>query len=734
MNNSIIAFTSSREVFHAYGKWFIWLCLRYMRLQGDFLINSHGSYAPKSMTIERVLSFLNGMNSIIAEKWLQTNGIPSIDDISNQLQLCFDSIQKRIALTIEMHQGSVSEQDTILRTEALRRRFALDELSLQIVIILVLIQFDDAYRMWWCYITGESYDAMVSVSFIINMLSFVPSHRVEHAISPMSSLCRNAIIAFGQRPMWNDETPIRIAPFFVPRRVVSFLLAEPIQFDLPSTKMIQISKTSILTGDHHLINLIKKAHTRFAIIGYNGIGRTHAICRCAQNYYDAIIEFHIQLFSQLNPNHQDIYTQLSILTREARIGRALIVFRMTGMNENAKLFCKNNSSVFDRFFKDDINIPFVVVTEQQTAITRAMFGELIDYRCPLPDKDDQFTYWFNVLLSYICPPLAESIAFEMAGGYCLSEVEIRNAVEQTIARYANQSIDTILTTENITAMLNRTRGGKLDGIAYVKSTSLHLADLILPSDLRNIFEEVLNYARYRDTVIHQWGLAKYDTSSAGLSILLSGPPGTGKTLSALVLANELKRVIYIIDLSKVVDKYIGETEKKLALLFDEAEKSQAMLLFDEADALFAKRTSVNSSNDRYANTEVNFLLQRLESFSGVVILTTNLPDSLDEALERRIQFKIHIPIANALERKIIWSQLLPSKAPIESDVDFDALGREFEMSAGHIKNAIMRACIRSASQNTSISHDILWNAAVQEYRDMGHMICENSQQERYEYY
>ena len=272
--------------------------------------------------------------------------------------------------------------------------------------------------------------------------------------------------------------------------------------------------------------------------------------------------------------------------------------------------------------------------------------------------------------------------------------------------------------------LRTTRGRALEGLADLKPTPLGLKDVILTPIARATIDEILNFAHYSDMVRHDWGFSRV-SPTGGLSILFSGPPGTGKTLTAGVIAHELRRALYVIDISRVIDKYIGETEKRLAKIFDHAQTSQAILLFDEADSLFAKRTNVKTSNDRYANIEVNYLLQRLESYNGISILTTNLADSLDEALQRRIQFKIHFPMPNERERAKLWKFLLPKQAIGEEEIDYKGLGQEYEMSGGHIKNAVFRACIEAASKHTKVNNEMLWSAGLHELREMGHVISEN---------
>jgi SpoVK/Ycf46/Vps4 family AAA+-type ATPase len=177
-----------------------------------------------------------------------------------------------------------------------------------------------------------------------------------------------------------------------------------------------------------------------------------------------------------------------------------------------------------------------------------------------------------------------------------------------------------------------------------------------------------------------------------------------------------------VDLSRVVSKWVGETEKNLGRAFDEAKHSQAVLLFDEADALFAKRTDVKSSNDRYANLEVNYLLQRLEAFEGVVLLTTNNQTSIDDAFRRRLRFRIEFPAPDARERELLWQAMLPPEVPVAHDIDFADLAQRYEMTGGFIKNAVVRAAYLAAGEHAAgITQALILRAAQLEWEAMGHL-------------
>jgi ATP-dependent 26S proteasome regulatory subunit len=248
------------------------------------------------------------------------------------------------------------------------------------------------------------------------------------------------------------------------------------------------------------------------------------------------------------------------------------------------------------------------------------------------------------------------------------------------------------------------------------------SDLVLPSDQLEQVVELVARVRHRHTVLNQWGFARKVGRGLGVSTLLSGPPGTGKTMIAGLVAKELGLDLYMVDLSKVVSKYIGETEKNLAMVFDAAESGHAIILFDEADSLFAKRTAVSSSNDRYANLEVNFLLQRIEQFGGVSILTTNHESAIDPAFRRRIAVHVRFPMPDEAQREELWRAVLPEAAPVEDTLDFEELAREFEMTGGHIKNAVIRAAYLAANEHRAISAAHLRRGARAEIEAMGKVV------------
>lgn len=228
------------------------------------------------------------------------------------------------------------------------------------------------------------------------------------------------------------------------------------------------------------------------------------------------------------------------------------------------------------------------------------------------------------------------------------------------------------------------------------------ADLVLPPRLLAELDLAGTWMRHRRRVFEDWGLGRRMALGRGLTVLFSGEPGTGKTMAAQVLARELGLDLFRVDLSRVMSKYIGETEKNLSRLFDEARASGAILFFDEADALFGKRTEVKDAHDRYANLEIGYLLQRMEEHTGTTVLATNRLGDLDAAFIRRFHFLLEFPMPRAPERRRIWEGLLPATAPCEPALDLDLLARDYELSGGEIRNSVLSAAFFAAAEGTPI--------------------------------
>ena len=264
----------------------------------------------------------------------------------------------------------------------------------------------------------------------------------------------------------------------------------------------------------------------------------------------------------------------------------------------------------------------------------------------------------------------------------------------------------------------------LDELAHKIEPRYSWEDLVVPETSSAMLRELVSMVRLRPMVLETWGLGRKLTAGAGISALFSGPPGTGKTLAAQIMANQLGIDLYRIDLSTVVSKYVGETEKNLERIFTEASASNAILFFDEADAIFGKRSEVKDAHDRYANIEVGYLLQRMESYNGVAILATNLRANLDEAFTRRLQFIINFPFPDEAYRQRIWEVLLPPDLPVSADLDLKVMAKRFKLAGGSIRNIIFSAAFLAAADGGVVNMTHLLHGAKREIQKMGKLLQE----------
>jgi len=305
-------------------------------------------------------------------------------------------------------------------------------------------------------------------------------------------------------------------------------------------------------------------------------------------------------------------------------------------------------------------------------------------------------------------------AFELASKFCFEPKQIVGACYQAagMASIHGKPVDAPL----IHRCCYRQVMSKLDELASPVKPNFTWDDVVMPPQQKKLLQHACSYVKYRHRVYQDWGFDQRISYGRGLSVLFAGVPGTGKTMSAQVMANQLNMEMYKINISQIVSKYIGETEKNLQAVFTEAKKANCILFFDECDALFGKRSEVKDAHDRNANVEVAYLLQQIEEHDGVCVLATNLLQNIDEAFMRRITYVVRFPFPDAQARKEIYLRTIPKQTPVEDDIDWDFIAEKFELSGGHIKNIVLSAAFSAAEEDCPISMRHMLNAAVGEMK------------------
>ena len=695
------------------------LILRYIRRYSARLLNDRGNQDPARTSAREVLHIAGVAQETSGDAWLTNCGFPTIVDIEEQLEGFRALIERRIEATYALEHAERMPPETI------QAQFQLSEQELLLLCAIAAGQLNIDIARLYRFATGLD-TTIFPAWFYADLISDNADDRAQilHLLEPEQPLCLFALVEVGQRTEWGVRTPVLQAPVSVPNRISAFLMGDISEGEIeyahlwcPEDK----SHTELILPESFkkaVHKQLRKMHARVGLYGADGWGRRAFIRECAALSGQNVLEIDM---SALTTNETEGHLRMvaGLWFREARLKKATMIFDCSqNLNSDIQPLL---TQVSPRILEMSQRHPgaICIIARTPAAWIRQLLGDHIEIFCPDPRRSEQPEFWRSALNGKLSDTQLEEAVQYVSTSYCLTPGEIVHVIDATIARLGGNKH---ITGESLSETLRLTRGRELEGLAELKPTPLGLNDIVLNADSRQMIDEILNFARYSELIRQDWGFARMHTG-ASLSVLFSGPPGTGKTLTAGVLAHELRRALYVVDISRVVDKYIGETEKRLAKIFDHAQQSQAILLFDEADSLFAKRTSVKSSNDRYANLEVNYLLQRLESYNGISILTTNLASSLDEALARRIQFKLEFPMPNEHERANLWQCLIPKQAPSES-IDYLRLGESFEMSGGHIKNAVFRACIEAASLKIPLNTEILWNAGLHEYREMGHVIRE----------
>lgn len=343
---------------------------------------------------------------------------------------------------------------------------------------------------------------------------------------------------------------------------------------------------------------------------------------------------------------------------------------------------------------------------------------------PLPSVERRIELWSSAFLNERRGPDEDAIGV-IARRYEMSAARIQQAASEArrIAQLARRSR---IAVSDLDRACRAHFAHQLSDVAdLVPPAAWSQDDLILPDSEKEKFGEVLLYAREQEAIYGEWGFSEKFPYGRGLSVLFYGPPGTGKTMGAVIIAATLGLDLFRVDLSRIMSRYVGETEKNLSRVFDEAERGKVMLLFDEADALFTKRTNVKSSVDRYANLEVAYLLQRMENFEGVTVLTTNVEANLDDAFKRRIRYRIYFPMPDAPTRARLWESLIPAAAPVEENIPWKLLGKHFEITGGHIKQAVLRAGFYARRDGDPMSFHHLVEGAKAECREIGMLVSDD---------
>lgn len=537
------------------------------------------------------------------------------------------------------------------------------------------------------------------------------------AFTPDAPLRRWQLIELGA------NNTLMTAPLRIDERILHYLMAIS-QLDSRLTGLLKpIHPVGILVESHqNCIEEIKSAWSDFTtfnklpimpIIQLFGVENANKqlIAAFACNQLGRSL---YALSSHAIPlNRPDLHQLIRLWEREAALSSIALLLDLDELHE---LEADRQSAI--AFLIESITSPLIVSSRDR----RSFNHPVVTLEVENPKTREQLQLWHHALGN---EPDSNSIAETLVAQFNLSPTAIQTASLRALSSQNGQvkNFQPYLDFQNRLWETCRNQARpQLDDLAQRIETGEAWDDLVLPDLLKKTLREVVAQVQQRSTVYEQWGFGQKGRRGLGISALFSGLSGTGKTMAAGILAQELRLDLYRIDLSSLVSKYIGETEKNLRRVFDAAEAGGVILLFDEADALFGKRSEVKDSHDRYANMEVSYLLQRMEAYRGLAILTTNLKDAIDPAFMRRIRFIVKFPFPEYGDRIKIWQRIFPADTPLQA-LNYKKLAK-LNLAGGNIRNIAMNAAFLAADERNPVSMAHLLKATRSEYLKLERSLTE----------
>lgn len=391
------------------------------------------------------------------------------------------------------------------------------------------------------------------------------------------------------------------------------------------------------------------------------------------------------------------------------VGADVCIFDYTA-KQTEELMQERMPSDFSGFVKrlNENKHILIITMEEKNRSVLSDIGNVVMVRMEIPTPEERIMAWRQLLQKYESKELSPEV---LGNKYRMHVGEIAAVLKNAFYICCSHG-RTQITKEDIILAIRQKNSGELGPFAELQDPCFSWDDMIVEDEVHKNLRYIVDRILYRNVVGQKWGYDDILKYGKGVCALFYGPPGTGKTMAARVLANELGIDLYRIDLSRMVSKYVGETQKNITQLFERAKNIDAILFFDEADAFFSKRTEVSDANDRNSNSEVAHLLQKLEEYEGISILATNLKDNIDDAFKRRFKYMVHFQLPAAEERRALWKKMLPDAAPREQDINLDYFADKFELSGSEIKEVMVHAAYQAARQNKAVGNKELADAMM----------------------
>ena len=616
-----------------------------------------------------------------------------------------------------------------LRLERLEQIFGLDPFEIDALLVCLAVEMDLRYEKLYAYLQDDVTKKRPSVGLVLNLLAptIEAGFDARRYFSAEAALFRHHLLTLFDDPA-QPHPPLLARSLGVDPRIVRYLLNSDALDERIRSLSTLIDPDEASTGPcvdeatrRRLVRLVQSTAARPVIVhlrGPYGVGRHRmaaAVC------HDVGLRLLSADAAQLPHDTESGPTVVELVQREARLQGAAVLWKNfdTLLAEDRK----PRLASFVDALKARPTVTFLAGEARWEPNEALRATCLVNLELGRPSWTERRAFWSAALDGHDVDADVDLGALTTTFRFTGGQIHDAAAMAVTLARLRG-SERARLGAADLYEACRFQSNQRLSALARKIVPRYQWNDIILPGDRVERLREICNHMKYRERVHGEWGFDRKLSLGKGLSVLFSGPSGTGKTMAAEIIASTLGLELYKIDLSVVVSKYIGDTEKNLSRIFTEAETSNAILFFDEADALFGKRSGVKDSHDRYANIEIGYLLQRMEEYDGVVILATNLRKNMDEAFVRRLQFTVEFPFPDEKDRRRIWKGVWPDDTPRDPALDTDFMARRFEIAGGSIRNIALAAAFLAADDGNVVTMSHLMHATKREFQKMGKVVTE----------
>ncbi len=621
--------------------------------------------------------------------------------------------------------------------------FQLDRFEVDCILICLAPELDTKYERLYAYIQNDVTRKSPTVDLVLKLLCHTLEEKTmtRHFFSSHAQLFKHHIVGMSEDQK-ERHGPLISRSLKLDDRIVDFLLGYHQQIDARLKSIVTLRKPQaglqditiseeIMEKTSHIVSRLKGDNKKSGLsypdktIIYlkgprdNGQQQTaEAICHELD-----LIMLNVNM-EELSDAGMSFGLSLDLIFREALLQDLAVYFK--GFDSLFEKSEKNNSKeiLFLDGIKEFPGLIFLEAGDGSQPHDRINSTTFLTLEFHVPSYPVRKKLWETHINGHPVHKDAdiESLAnrFQFTGGQVREAFQI--ARNTSIMRKAGGPS---ITMEDLYEGCRAASNQKLASLATKIKPRYGWDDIVLPGDELSQLKDICNYVRFKHIVYGDWGFDKKLTLGKGLNALFHGPSGTGKTMASEVIAKDLGLDLYKIDLSTVVSKYIGETEKNLNLIFKEAETSNSILFFDEADAIFGKRSEVKDAHDRYANIEVGYLLQKMEEYQGIVILASNLMKNMDDSFVRRMHFQVELPFPDEEHRFRIWKTVFPREAPRDENIDFDFLAMKFKVAGGNIKNIILSSAFLAAENTGKIGMKHIIMSTKREFQKMGRLSIES---------